>query len=89
MLAAVVGSTAVIGAVVYWALESYAEGRFHLGKSGEPDKLSFREGLKFVRENIGGKNEDLELDDICSNGGYSDRRISGRMFAGGYGAILR
>ena len=46
-LAAVVGSTAVLGAVVYWALESYAEGRFHLGKSGEPDKLSFREGLKF------------------------------------------
>src|ERR1017187_9148872 len=47
VLAAVVGSTAVLGAVVYWALESYAEGRFHLGKSGEPDKLSFREGLKF------------------------------------------
>ncbi len=47
VLAAVVGSTAVIGAVVYWALESYAEGRYHLGKSGEPDKLSFREGLKF------------------------------------------
>src|SRR6516162_7204041 len=47
VLAAVVGSTAVFGALVYWALESYAEGRYHLGKSGEPDKLSFREGLKF------------------------------------------
>src|SRR5271165_309460 len=47
ILATVVGSTAVIGAAVYWALESYAEGRYHLGKSGEPDKLSFREGLKF------------------------------------------
>jgi MFS family permease len=47
VLAAVVGSTAVLGSLVYWALESYAEGRFHLGKSGEPDKLSFREGLKF------------------------------------------
>jgi MFS family permease len=47
VLAAVVGSTAVLGAMVYWALETYAEGRFHLGKSGEPDKLSFREGLKF------------------------------------------
>jgi len=47
VLAAVVGSTAVIGAVVYWALESYAEGRYHLGKSGEPDKLSFAQGLKF------------------------------------------
>jgi len=47
LLAVVVGSTAVIGAAVYWALESYAEGRYSLGKSGEPDKLSFREGLKF------------------------------------------
>ncbi len=47
ILAVVVGSTAVIGAVVYWALESYAEGRYSLGKSGEPDKLSFPEGLKF------------------------------------------
>jgi len=47
VLAVVVGSTAVIGAVVYWVLESYAEGHYHLGKSGEPDKLSFAEGLKF------------------------------------------
>jgi MFS family permease len=47
LLAVVVGSTAVIGAAVYWGLESYAEGRYSLGKSGEPDKLSFTEGLKF------------------------------------------
>ncbi len=47
VLAVVVGSTAVIGAIVYWALETYAEDRYLLGKSGEPDKLSFREGLKF------------------------------------------
>jgi len=47
MLAVAVGSTAVVGAVVYWALESYADTRFHLGKAGEPDKLSFAEGLKF------------------------------------------
>jgi MFS family permease len=47
LLAVVVGSTAVIGAAVYWALESYAERRYSLGKSGEPDKLSFAEGLKF------------------------------------------
>jgi len=38
---------AVAGALVYWALETYAETRYHLGKSSEPDKLSFREGLKF------------------------------------------
>ena len=49
VLAVVVGSTTVIGAAVYWALESYAEGHYHLGKSGEPDKLSFAEGLKFNR----------------------------------------
>lgn len=47
VLAAVVGSLAVIGALIYWALESYAETRYHLGKSGEPDKLSFAQGLKF------------------------------------------
>ena len=47
MLAVAVGSTAVVGAVVYWALESYADTRFHLGKAGEPDKLSFAAGLKF------------------------------------------
>ena len=49
VLAVIVGSTAVLGAVVYWAFESYAEGRYSLGKSGEPDKLSFAEGLKFNR----------------------------------------
>ena len=49
VLATIVGSTAVIGAVVYWVLESYAEGHYQLGKSGEPDKLSFAEGLKFNR----------------------------------------
>ena len=47
VLAVIVGSTAVIGALVYWAQETYGETRYHLGKSTEPDKLSFREGLKF------------------------------------------
>jgi len=49
VLAVIVGSTTIAGAVVYWAFESYAEGHFTLGKSGEPDKLSFAEGLKFNR----------------------------------------
>ena len=43
----IVGSTAVIGSLIYWAMEIYAETRYELGKSGEPDKFSFREGLKF------------------------------------------
>jgi MFS family permease len=47
ILAAVVGSLAIVGAVIYWWMEKYAEGRYHLGESGQPDKLSFREGLKF------------------------------------------
>ena len=47
VLATVVGSLAVVGALMYWAMEVYAEKHYHLGKSGEPDKLSFREGLKF------------------------------------------
>ncbi|MGC2108615.1 MAG: MFS transporter [Candidatus Korobacteraceae bacterium] len=47
VLATVVGSLAVVGAVIYWLMEIHAEKSYHLGKSGEPDKLSFREGLKF------------------------------------------
>ncbi len=46
-VATAVGSLAIVGAILYWLMETYAEKRYHLGKSGEPDKLSFREGLKF------------------------------------------
>jgi MFS family permease len=47
LLAVAVGSTAVLGAAVYWVLENYAEHHYTLGKAGEPDKLSFREVLQF------------------------------------------
>src|SRR5271165_6171631 len=47
LLAVAVGSLSVVGALVYWGLEGYADKRYALGKPGEPDKLSFREGLKF------------------------------------------
>jgi MFS family permease len=47
VLAIVVGSTCMIGAIVYWVMERYGESHYALGKSGEPDKLSFAEGLKF------------------------------------------
>ncbi len=47
VLAVVVGSSCMIGAIVYWVMERYAESHYALGKSGEPDKLSFAEGLKF------------------------------------------
>ncbi len=49
VLAAVMGSLAMVGAVIYWLLEDYAEKRYELGKSGEPDKFSFREGLKYSK----------------------------------------
>jgi len=47
ILAACLATLCVLMALTYWALEAYAEQRYELGKSGEPDKLSFREGLKF------------------------------------------
>jgi len=47
LLAAAVGSLAVVGALVYWWLEVRGEKQYTLGKSGEPDKFTFREGLKF------------------------------------------
>ena len=47
ILAAVIGSLCVVASLIYWAMEIYAEKNYELGKSGEPDKFSFREGLKF------------------------------------------
>ena len=47
VLTAVISLLAVIGALMYWLMEIHAESRYHLGKSGQPDKLSFGEGLKF------------------------------------------
>jgi MFS family permease len=49
VLAAVVGSLAVVGALVYWALEGYADNHYELGKASEPYKFTFREGLKFSK----------------------------------------
>lgn len=47
VLAAVLSLLAVIGALIYWLMEVHAEKSYHLGKTSEPDKLSFRQGLKF------------------------------------------
>ena len=47
VLATTVGSLAIVGAAIYWWMELHAERNYRLGKSGEPDKLSFREGLRF------------------------------------------
>src|SRR6516165_3319601 len=47
LLAAGIGSLCILASLAYWALEVNAEEHYQLGKSGEPDKLSLREGLKF------------------------------------------
>src|SRR5215831_19057024 len=47
ILAACIATLCVLMALTYWALEVHAEKRYQLGESGEPDKLSLREGLKF------------------------------------------
>src|SRR5271157_4092744 len=47
LIAVGAGLLAIVCSIIYWALESRAEKRYALGKSGDPDKFSFREGLKF------------------------------------------
>lgn len=41
------GSLCVIGAVIYWALEVYAEKKYELGQAGATDKVVFRDIYKF------------------------------------------
>ncbi len=46
---AAIGSACVIGAGIYWLLESRAERKYSLGEAGAVDKLEFRGLLKFDR----------------------------------------
>jgi MFS family permease len=48
-LGAVIGVTCVLGAVVYWALESRAEGRYRIEKAGETEKLVWSDLYRFDR----------------------------------------
>ncbi|HET7441767.1 MAG TPA: MFS transporter [Terriglobales bacterium] len=41
------GSLCVIGAVIYWALEVYAEEKYELGQAGATDKVVFKDIYKF------------------------------------------
>lgn len=43
------GLAGVVGAVVYWALEARARGRYELGEAGETDKLVLGEMFRFDR----------------------------------------
>jgi len=47
LLAVGAGLVAVVCSVVYWALESRAEGRYELGKEGSIDKLEFGQIFRF------------------------------------------
>jgi MFS family permease len=47
MLAVGAGVLAVVCSVVYWALESRAEGRYELGQAGSIDKLEFGQIFRF------------------------------------------
>ncbi|HKS73334.1 MAG TPA: MFS transporter [Terriglobales bacterium] len=49
MIAVGAGALAVVTALIYWALESAAEGRYELGERGSIDKLEFREIFQFNR----------------------------------------
>ncbi len=49
VLGAVLGLTCVLGAALYWVLESRAEGRYSLGEAGASDKLVLGDLFKFTR----------------------------------------
>ena len=47
LLAVGAGVLSVVTALIYWLLETRAEGRYELGKAGEVDKLEFRGIFRF------------------------------------------
>jgi MFS family permease len=47
LIAVGAGVLSVVTAVVYWFLESNAEGRYELGKAGDVDKLEFSQMFRF------------------------------------------
>ncbi|MBZ0183160.1 MAG: MFS transporter [Melioribacteraceae bacterium] len=48
-LAVIIGFACVIGGVLYWVLESFAEKKYDLGKAGETDKFVFKQLFGFSR----------------------------------------
>ena len=43
LISVAVGSLCVLGPIVYWIMESYAEKRYQVGPAGEPDKVELEE----------------------------------------------
>ncbi|MEE9430750.1 MAG: MFS transporter [Melioribacteraceae bacterium] len=46
-IAFLIGLSCIVGGVVYWLLETYAERKYELGSAGETDKFVFSELFKF------------------------------------------
>jgi MFS family permease len=46
-VAFIIGLTCVVGGLIYWIMESYAEKKFELGSAGETDKFVFADMFKF------------------------------------------
>jgi MFS family permease len=47
LIAVGAGVLSVVTALIYWGLETQAEGRYELGKAGAVDKLDFRQTFRF------------------------------------------
>ena len=47
LIAVAVSTCCVLGAVIYWGLENYAERHYELGVSGSTDKIVFQDLFKF------------------------------------------
>ncbi len=46
-IAFIIGLTCVVGGVIYWIMESFAEKRYSLGEAGDTDKFVFSDLFKF------------------------------------------
>jgi MFS family permease len=49
LISVVFGALCVVGAAIYWAMESYAESRYQLGAQGSTDKVTFGDIRHFGR----------------------------------------
>ncbi len=48
-IGAAIGATCIVGGVLYWIFERYAERNYALGEAGQTDKLDFRQLFAFSR----------------------------------------
>lgn len=46
-IAFIIGLTCIVGGIIYWVMESYAENKYELGSAGETDKFVLADMFKF------------------------------------------